>query len=85
MMAPDVTILTLDHYYEDRSKPMLEQGVKFSNVIIEDDVWIGYGVTILPGVRIGKGSVLGARAVVTKDVKPYSVFGGIPAKIIKER
>lgn len=58
-------------------------GRKNNNIIIEDDVWIGYGVLILSGIRIGKGSVIGAKAIVTKDVPPYSVFVG--NKVIKER
>jgi maltose O-acetyltransferase len=85
VMSSDVTILTLNHHYNEKNKPIREQGVKYSNVIIEDDVWIGYRATILPGVKIGKGSVIGAGAVVTKDVSPYSVVGGVPAKLIKER
>lgn len=85
MMASDVTILTLNHAYKEKDKPMREQGVEFKNVIIENDVWIGYRVTILPGVKVGKGSVIGAGAVVTKNVAPYTVVGGVPAKFIKER
>jgi virginiamycin A acetyltransferase len=54
-------------------------------IIIEDDVWIGFGSTILSGVRIGKGSVIAAGSVVVKDVEPYSVYGGNPAKLIKYR
>ena len=54
-------------------------------VIIEDDVWIGSRVTILPGVTIGEGSVIGASAVVAKSVPPYSVVVGNPAKIVKTR
>ena len=53
-------------------------------IIIEDDVWITSKVTILSGVRIGKGAVIAAGAVVTKDVPPYTMAGGVPAKIIKE-
>jgi acetyltransferase-like isoleucine patch superfamily enzyme len=52
-------------------------------VVIEDDVWIGEGAVILPGVRIGKNSVVGANAVVTKDVPPFSVVAGVPAKVIR--
>ena len=52
-------------------------------VIINDNVWIGEGVCILPGVIIGKGSIIGSLSVVTKDVPPYSIVAGIPAKVIK--
>jgi acetyltransferase-like isoleucine patch superfamily enzyme len=54
-------------------------------VLIEDDVWIGARAIILPGVKIGRGSVIGAGSVVTKDVTPYSIFVGNPAKFIKQR
>ncbi len=55
------------------------------DIVIEDDVWIGYGAKILSGVTIGQGAVVGAGAVVTKNVPPYAVVGGVPAKIIKYR
>ena len=55
------------------------------DIVIEDDVWIGYGAIILSGVTIGKGSVISSGSVVTKDVEPYSVVGGVPAKEIKKR
>ena len=54
-------------------------------IIVEDDVWIGRNVTVLSGVRIGKGAVIGAGAVVTKDVPPYSICCGIPARVVKYR
>ncbi|WP_339020970.1 CatB-related O-acetyltransferase [Spiroplasma endosymbiont of Atherix ibis] len=53
--------------------------------IIGNDVWIGYGATIMPGLKIGNGSIIAAKAVVTKDVKPYSIVGGNPAKLIRMR
>ncbi|NTJ41082.1 acetyltransferase [Agrobacterium larrymoorei] len=54
-------------------------------VVIGHDVWIGHGATILPGVTVGNGAVIGAGAVVSKDVAPYTIVGGVPARIIKER
>ena len=56
-----------------------------NNILVEDDVWIGYGATILSGVKICQGAVVGARSVVTKDVPPYSIVVGNPAKVIKKR
>ena len=56
-----------------------------STVIIEDDVWVGYGAIILSGVKIGKGSIIAAGSVVTKDIEPYSIVGGNPANFIKYR
>jgi len=61
-------------------RPLVTKG----KIIIEEDVWIGEGAAILPGVKIGKGAIIGANAVVTKDVAPYTVVGGVPARIIKQ-
>lgn len=55
------------------------------DIYVDDDVWIGYGATIMSGVRIGKGAVIAAGAVVTHDVKPYSIIGGVPARLIRYR
>lgn len=55
------------------------------DIIIDDDVWLGYGATVLSGVHIGQGAVVAAGAVVTKDVPPYAIVGGVPAKILKYR
>lgn len=56
-----------------------------SKIIIEDDVWIGYGSIILSGVKIGKGSIIAAGSIVTKDVEQYSIYGGVPAQKIRNR
>ena len=65
---------------------MIEQGmINNSNPIIEDDVWIGRNVIILHGLIVGKGSIIAAGSVVTKNIPPYSIVGGIPAKFIKSR
>lgn len=86
MMGPDVIIMTANHRFDDITVPMCRQGYeKELPVVIEDDVWIGARVIILPGVKIGKGSVIGAGAVVTKSFEPYSVIGGVPAKLLKKR
>lgn len=86
MIAPNVAILNSTHKHDMIDKPMIMQGdIKHLNPIIEDDVWIGRNAIILPGVKIGKGSIVGAGAVVTKDVKKYTIVGGVPAKVLKMR
>lgn len=86
MMGPDCMIFTQNHDYSNKEIPMCEQGFSsVRSVSIEDDVWIGARVIILPGVVVGKGSIIGAGAVVTKNVEPYTIVGGNPAKFIKKR
>ena len=74
-----------DHYYNDRNQFIYKQGIKISPTRIDDDVWIGANATILPGVHIGHGAIIGAGAVVTRDVKPYSIVCGVPAKSLAMR
>lgn len=85
MIADAVSIRDTDHVFTDLNMPMQEQGIVSCPVIIEDDVWIGHGAIILKGVRVGRGSIIAAGAVVTKDVQRYSVVGGVPAKVIGAR
>ena len=85
VMGPDVAILTENHRFDDIGSPIGGQGKEVSPVVIEDDVWIGLRAIILPGVRIGRSSVIGAGAVVTKDIPPYSIVGGVPARVIRNR
>ena len=85
MMGPDVTILTHTHNIEQTDIPMGKQGMREAEVIIGNDVWIGMRVIIMPGVKVGDGAVIGAGAVVTKDVPAFAIVGGVPAKIIKYR
>lgn len=61
------------------------EGISKGDIVIEDDVWIGYGATIMSGVHIGQGAVIAAGALVTKDVPPYAIVGGVPSNIIKYR
>lgn len=58
--------------------------VKHGPITIENDVWLGTGVVVLPGIKIGEGAVVGANSVVTKDVRPYTIVGGSPARLIRE-
>jgi maltose O-acetyltransferase len=85
MMAPDVIILTSNHVFDDINKPLNQQGFKIKEVVIEDNVWIGTRAIILPGVTIGTGAIIAAGSVVTKNVLPYTIVGGNPAKLIKSR
>jgi maltose O-acetyltransferase len=86
MMGPEVIILTVSHKYERLDIPMLKQGHNEPELVtIGDDVWIGTRAVILPGISVGKGAIIGASAVVTKDVPEYSVVCGNPAKVIKSR
>lgn len=86
MMGPNVIIYTQNHNIGRTDVPMREQGMdEMKPVKIEDDVWIGARVCILPGVTIGRGSICGACAVISKDVPPYSVVVGNPGKVVKTR
>ncbi len=85
MMGPDVMIFTQEHETERLDIPMRLQTAPKEPVFIGDDVWIGARVIILPGIRIGKGAIIGAGAVVTKDVPDYAVAAGNPARIIRFR
>ena len=86
MMGPDVIIYSRNHKMERNGKPMCKQGFQdIKPVHIGNDVWLGRRVMIMPGVTIGDGCVIGAGAVVAKDIPPYSVAVGNPAKVVKTR
>lgn len=85
MISHNVHIRTDSHNFSDNSTPMLHQGHSEKDINIGDNVWIGFGVQILSGIRIGSNSIVAAGSVVTKDVPPYSIVAGVPAKIIKMR
>jgi acetyltransferase-like isoleucine patch superfamily enzyme len=82
--SPLVQIVAVNHVYDDPARPFVEQGITAEGIIIEDDVWIGSGAVITDGVRVGRGSVVAAGAVVTRDVPPHTVVGGVPARVLKE-
>lgn len=73
---PFKIFITNEEVYDASSK---------GDIVVGDDVWIGFGATILSGVHIGQGAVVAAGAVVTKDVPPYAIVGGVPAKVVKYR
>ena len=79
------TLITSDHVYNDRNSPIYKQGIIKDKTIINEGVWMGSNVTVLKGVTIGKGAIIAAAAVVNKDVPPYAIVAGVPAKIIKYR
>ncbi len=86
MMGPEVIIFTQNHKFSNISVPMVKQGYqKTMPVIFEDDVWIDARRVILPGVKIGTGSIIGVGSVVTKDIEPFSIVAGVPAKLVKKR
>ena len=89
IFGPHPTIITGDHRTDVIGKYIMDSKEKLPEndapVVIEDDVWTGANVTILKGVTIGRGSVIAAGAVVTKSFPPYSIIGGVPAKLIKMR
>jgi len=85
MVAPNCMIAGGNHNYSRIDKPMMFQGSNSKGIIIEDDVWIGANSSILDGVKIGKGAIIAAGSVVTKDVCAYDIVAGVPAKKINSR
>ncbi|HJQ41770.1 MAG TPA: acyltransferase [Jatrophihabitantaceae bacterium] len=85
LIADSVYISDFDHKFGDLMTPIKDQGISKSRVRIERDVWIGTKVTVSRGVTIGEGAVIGANAVVTRDIPPYSVAVGVPARVVKDR
>ncbi len=84
-IAAHVVFASVGHGYERVDIPMVEQKTQTKEIVLEDDVWIGANAVVVGGVRIGTGSIVGAGAVVTKDVPPFSVVGGTPARVIRDR
>jgi len=81
-ISPRVTLVVSSRPNFSRIAPYVP--VKHGSITIESDVWLGTGVVVLPGTRIGEGAVVGANSVVTKDVSPYTIVGGSPARLIRE-
>ena len=86
MIAPRCAFMPYQHSFADTGRPMREQPLTSKgDIVIEDDVWLGLHVCVMDGVTIGQGAIVGAGAVVTKDIPPYAIAGGIPACVIRFR
>lgn len=86
LIAPNVAILSTSHNHEKLGKSIVNQGDSMPNPpIIKKGVWLGRNVIIMPGITVGEGAIVGAGAVVTKNVEPFTIVGGVPAKFIKKR
>lgn len=85
ILGPGVSIFSENHNFSCKNKFINEQGVSRKGIVIEDGVWIASGSIILDGVIIGNNSIIAAGSIVNKDVPPYAIVGGVPAKIIKYR
>ena len=81
--APMVQMLAVNHVFDDPTRPMSEQGITAEGIVVEDDVWVGSGAVITDGVRVGKGAVIAAGSVITRDVPPHTVVGGVPARVLR--
>lgn len=85
LIGSNVTISSGEHPINGVSPPIFARVVTPKKIVIHDDVWIGAGAVIMPGITLAKGSVIGANAVVTKDTEEYAVYVGVPAKKIRSR
>ena len=85
LIAGHTSINTVSHHAERVDIPISEQGTEIAPVVIHDDVWIGLNAVILQGVTIGRGAIIGAGAVVTRDIPAWSVVCGVPAKVVRSR
>lgn len=84
-IAQNVSIISFEHDYGDLTIPIKDAPCIQKPIRIENDVWIGAGVRILGGITLGKGSVIGAGSVVLKDIPPFSIAVGVPARVVKKR
>ena len=82
--SPMTQIIAVNHVFDNPRQPFTAQGITAQGIVIEDDVWLGAAAVITDGVRVGKGSVVAAGAVVTCDVPPLTVVGGVPARVLRQ-
>lgn len=84
-IGPGVRITSSRHAEDGRTVPILHAAIELAGVVVEDDADLGVASVILPGVRVGRGAQVGAGAVVTRDVPPYAIVAGVPAKVLRYR
>jgi acetyltransferase-like isoleucine patch superfamily enzyme len=84
LIAPQVKILAVNHRFGDLDRAVLDQGISGRGIVIENGAWIGAGAAVLDGVCIGAGAIVGANAVVARDVPPHCVAVGIPARVVRD-
>jgi acetyltransferase-like isoleucine patch superfamily enzyme len=84
-IASHAVLIPANHTFDDLDTPIWRQPETRRGIVIEDDVWIGSGCKILDGVRIGRGSVIGAGAVVTSSLPEFSIAAGVPARVVRNR
>lgn len=85
LIAHNSSLIAEDHGFATRRIPIRYQPKTAAPIVVEDDVWIGCGARVLKGVRIGRGAIVAAGAVVTQDVPPYAIVGGVPARVLRMR
>lgn len=82
--SPMTQLIAVNHVVDDPTRSFIEQGITAQGIVVEDDVWLGANAVVTDGVRIGCGAVVAAGAVVTKDVPPHTIVGGVPARVLRE-
>ena len=85
LIAANCIFSDANHIYDNLEKPIREQGCRYKSIELENDVWLGSGVKVLSGVRIHQGAIIAAGAVVNRDIPAYEIWGGVPARKIKDR
>ena len=85
LIGPNAVLRSSNHNFKSIRMPIIDQGMTEGEIIVGNDVWIGSNAVILPNITIGDGAIIGAGAVVTKNIEPYTIVGGVPARLIKKR
>ena len=81
--SPMTQLIAVNHVFNDPDRPFIDQGITAQGIVVEDDVWLGANAVVMDGVSIGRGAVVAASAVVTRDVPPHTVVAGVPARVVK--